>query len=155
MPVEEIVYKGKATSQSKALVVRSCAVCGRPFAFLKSQETKKNPYRCCNRNCGYLFRRLLDAPRRFWQHVTKKGPDECWIFKQGERRGYFAIDGKSEPAARIAYQLAKGIILDGLWVLHKCDNPPCCNPAHLFLGTPQDNMDDKMRKGRWRGRYSK
>ncbi len=51
-------------------------------------------------------------------------------------------------AHRISYELAYGPIPDGLNALHTCDNPPCINVEHLFLGTQQDNMDDKMAKGR-------
>jgi hypothetical protein len=52
-------------------------------------------------------------------------------------------------AHRIAYELAYGPIADGLQVLHRCDNPPCCNPAHLFLGTIKENIHDAMAKGRF------
>jgi hypothetical protein len=48
------------------------------------------------------------------------------------------------------WEIATGPIPDGLYVLHRCDNPPCFNPDHLFLGTPMDNMRDKMAKGRHR-----
>ncbi len=52
------------------------------------------------------------------------------------------------PAHRVAWVVWRGPIPDGLWVLHTCDNPPCCNPAHLFLGTRADNIADMVAKGR-------
>jgi hypothetical protein len=67
---------------------------------------------------------------------TRDGYGEKW-WKGGKKRTH-----------RIAYEWAYGPIPEGLCVLHKCDNPPCCNPSHLFLGTNHDNQQDSLRKGR-------
>lgn len=90
---------------------------------------------------------------RFWNKVRKLGPNECWVWttKSGERAkryGVFLINGRSHIASRVAWELANGKISKGLFVCHHCDNPPCCNPSHLFLGTPRDNYMDAIRKGR-------
>ena len=90
---------------------------------------------------------------RFWKSVDRTGgPDACWPWTGAKRtrKGYgSAWDGeRSVSAHRLAYQLANGDTGDGLLVCHECDNPPCCNPKHLFEGTVTDNSDDKVRKGR-------
>lgn len=88
---------------------------------------------------------------RFWAKVDRPSPNECWIFNGAKHNfgyGFFLVDGKSHGAHRIAFQLAYGPILDGLFVLHSCDVPACVNPLHLRLGTPADNMDDKTRRKR-------
>lgn len=62
--------------------------------------------------------------------------------------GQKCIKGKRYRTHRLAWEWANGPIPEGLFVLHKCDNPPCCNPDHLFLGTQTDNMQDMLAKGR-------
>lgn len=62
--------------------------------------------------------------------------------------GQIIINGKKVYCHRLSWELTNGPIPRGLHVLHHCDNPPCCNPDHLFLGTDQDNTDDKVAKGR-------
>lgn len=88
---------------------------------------------------------------RFWAKVKKSGPDDCWIWTgctSPQGYGMFSVNNKARLASRIAWELTNGPIKDGLNALHKCDNPPCCNPNHLFLGTRTDNHIDSVNKGR-------
>jgi DNA-binding XRE family transcriptional regulator len=90
----------------------------------------------------------------FWPKVDVRGPDECWPWTRGCVKGYGSIrrDRIARGTHRVAWELTYGPILDGLFVLHHCDNRPCCNPAHLFLGTQMDNVNDMVAKGRGRFR---
>ena len=89
---------------------------------------------------------------RFWNNVVVLTYDlGCWLWvSRTNEDGYGRTDwkGRSTFAHRVAWELKNGPIPDGLQVLHKCDNPPCCNPDHLFLGTNLDNVKDKISKGR-------
>lgn len=83
--------------------------------------------------------------------VQRAGDDECWLWlAQRHTWGYgmFRHKTKSRYAHRVAWELFKGEIPAGMCVLHNCDNPPCCNPNHLFLGSPKDNSMDMVLKGR-------
>lgn len=97
---------------------------------------------------------------RFWAKVDRRGPRECWPWVASRLPGGYgqfavakAVGGKGRPlrSSRIAWELVRGAIPRGMWVLHECDNPPCCNPAHLFLGTRLDNIRDMWTKGRGKG----
>lgn len=87
---------------------------------------------------------------RFWSKVQKLGPNDCWNYLAGKtnRYGRFHYRGHHVNAHRFAWFLSYGPIPEDLWVLHKCDNPACCNPSHLFLGTHTDNMRDMGGKNR-------
>lgn len=87
---------------------------------------------------------------RFWSKTTKV-EGACWLWLGGVNRsgyGKFKVGGRTIGAHRMAYQYAIGPIPPGRLVCHRCDVPGCVNPAHLWLGTWQSNMTDKVLKGR-------
>lgn len=91
------------------------------------------------------------STRRFWSHVDIQTPLECWHWKRGkgfDGYGKFAYKGSTLRAHRVSYFLHYGVDPLDLLVCHRCDNPRCCNPYHLFLGTASDNVQDAVDKGR-------
>lgn len=139
--------------QPSKKVTRFCAACGKAFTRVVSQvRTYYSPI------CSQVGRtKTLES--RFWAKVNKDGPipahrpelGPCWLWMGSTVRGGYGRlnDGRSGVNThRLSFELCVGAIPDGLDVLHKCDNPPCCNPEHLFPGTDQDNANDKVEKGR-------
>lgn len=91
---------------------------------------------------------------KFWSRVDIQGPDDCWPW-QLKCGGTYSTYGnfnvtrsQSVRTNRMAYYLTHGVDPGELRVCHSCDNPPCCNPAHLWLGTTLDNSRDMVAKGR-------
>ena len=133
----------------QSTIERVCRQCGQTFqARRRSVAVGYGNY--CSHAC-HNRSRAIDAITRFWSLVDKRGPDECWpwLGTGGHLgHGHFTVSGRNVGAHRFAYELAHGTVPDGLFICHHCDNPSCCNPAHLFAGTITDNHRDMVSKGR-------
>lgn len=102
---------------------------------------------------SYRDRAFIEARVQRVVRVPELG--ECWDWtraRSSRRYGSLTVTANGRPwalkAHRVAYEIFVGSIPSGMHVLHRCDNPPCCNPAHLFVGSHLDNMEDMARKGR-------
>lgn len=141
--------------------MKPCLNCGAEFYITPCHDVggTSPEKKFCGSVCVNAYRKRPEVVEaRFWERVDKRGPDECWPYLGSitSKHGYgcSAFHGRVLGAHRVAWMLTKGAIPDGLAVLHKCDNRICCNTAHHFLGTWKDNSDDKIKKGRYRHRYS-
>jgi len=94
--------------------------------------------------------------KQFWRTLVHKSSG-CWEWPLAKSQGYgiVYIDGVRKYTHRFASEQKRGFIPDGIQVLHRCDNPPCCRPGHLFRGTDLDNRRDQISKGRYRNHLRK
>lgn len=123
---------GGKTNISKWTDKRLGSVKGEPRSFINGHSTK------------------VPSIKRFWKYV--KITQGCWEWSGYIGAGGYGVissdDGKLMKAHRLSWSIKHGPIPDGLKVCHKCDNPKCVNPSHLFLGTQSDNVQDCKKKGR-------
>lgn len=87
----------------------------------------------------------------FWSRVAVGAPAHCWPWKlslNGDGYGQTKVGDRYWTASRLAFELANGPVPQHFLVCHRCDNPSCCNPAHLYAGTKGDNERDKFKRGR-------
>lgn len=129
--------------------------CGTPRVVIGSALTSGK-----TKSCGcYNRARLLESIQSRMMHAAQKihtmsipEPNTgCWLWTRGLKSGGYGTVrymGEVWTASRLSYVTFRGPIPNGMCVLHRCDTPPCVNPDHLFLGTQQDNVDDKVAKGR-------
>jgi len=124
-----------------------CQQCGKSF----TGESKERKY--CSMRCAGIAsnigRQRRPIAERFWECVDKTG--DCWLWTgtlSTHGYGLISIDSRWRLAPRIAWELYHGELPGKKHVLHRCDNPRCVRDDHLFLGTHQDNMKDKVKKRR-------
>jgi hypothetical protein len=130
-----------------------CCGCGQKTKISKFNSSAKNWVKGQPRKfiSGHNKRNMIPFAERFWAKVDIKGPAECWLWKGDTLASGYArvsITHDHYIGSRVAWELTYGPIPKDLLACHKCDNPPCCNPNHLFLGTAKDNHNDMVQKGR-------
>lgn len=145
-----------STTRRAAIFEVVCAHCGerfdRGYPISKSRAAKPQ---YCSDQCqsdGRAARVEAAVSERFWSKVEKRESDECWPWLGHCRPsgyGWFHLRGRPTNASRAAYLLTHGVELSSDdYVCHSCDNPQCCNPAHLWLGDVAANTRDMDKKGR-------
>lgn len=161
-PLSEF-YKSSSNTDGLSTACKACTYTYQHERYERIKVLRpQSPIANC-KHCGKEFPRAITNPPstvkycslecRFWSKVeVTENPDDCWNWKakakSGHGYGIFNLGDHQSNAHRVSWMLSNGPIPDGLFVCHKCDNPRCCNPNHLFLGTPKDNTDDMNRKGR-------
>lgn len=153
---ESLVPLSESDSESESDVSRPCVGCNRRFV-------PTGPQRYCSRDC---YSETLRRPiaHRFWSKVNTSGPvpshqphlGACWLWMLSKLDGFghgqftYRVERKQFHvyAHRYAWTLTFGEIPAGLQICHRCDNPLCVRPEHLFLCTQKDNITDARRKGR-------
>lgn len=148
-----VKYERRVDDMARAggTVERMCEQCGTMFRTYPSRIGRK---RYCSRRClgvGEAARKAIPLAERLAAGLAQNPANGCleWSGARDEKGyGRIGLNGRPVQTHRVAWTLAHGPITTDEWVLHHCDNPPCCRLNHLFLGTPDDNSKDMVQKGR-------
>lgn len=127
---------------------RRCEFCEADYVVRFSRQARQ---RFCSVGCARRAEPKRDAVDRFWSKAAIGEAGACWPWTaSGQASGYgsFYFAGRLDRAHRVAWLLTNGSIPNDRFVLHRCDNPKCVNPSHLFLGSARDNSLDMVAKGR-------
>lgn len=129
------------------MITKYCLNCSAEYAV---KPYRKNTAYTCSDKC----RQILDKNKinDIFNYIDIKNEDECWLYTRGKSAfgyGRFTMAGEHWYAHKLVYCIfVNGPIHPDIKILHSCDNPPCCNPFHLFSGTNKDNTQDMLKKGR-------
>lgn len=134
------------------MVKTICQTCGKEF-FARAYQIKIGTGKYCSASCrGKGVNKPISVEERIMQFINIKDENECWEFAGFKNKdGYGKIgisNGKVDSTHRIIYKIHNGDIPNNMVVMHTCDNPSCCNPKHLILGTQNDNIQDMVSKQR-------
>lgn len=138
---------GRPKGSKNQLVLKVCEKCKKQFSCGYKLGRFCSPP-CSRDGYGTFGKKPVDPVKRFWINVKKT--DSCWLWQGATREGYgrMHIGYKHRSVHRFSWEIHKGKIPKGIYVLHSCDTPPCVNPSHLWLGTYADNNRDRSNKGR-------
>jgi hypothetical protein len=136
----------------KICSVRGCRRRARVKGFCASHYERHRTGQPLERPIAKCVKGPIEKRLRAHVKIDKKTGCHLWTGYRGPRDyGVIWVGRSPKFAHRVAWELKHGPVPDGMVVMHTCDNPPCCNPEHLVLGTPGDNNRDRVKKGRGKG----
>lgn len=141
----------------KTMTTKRCIYCLKEYQ-RPLTEAKRQNMKFCSISCGVSSRNITNKKtpiELFYKNtIIPENTDDCWIWKcnKTSRYGVIKVDSKPKLVHRFSYEYFNGPIPNEMYICHHCDTTKCVNPKHLFIGTPKDNCDDKMKKGRHKAR---